>query len=108
MQVQELIETGHNSVVFASTPSNSHFAFAVSRSFISNSECFRCEQLGPPFEHRAISFNGIVQGFHQSAPSGDLDRFENGVCIDQYSKMIQLFCRSLLLVASEDKFPAAD
>jgi hypothetical protein len=82
MQVQDLIETGHNSAVFASTPSNSHFAFAGSRFFISNSECFGCEQLGPPFEHGAVGFNGIVKGFHQSAPSGDLDHFENDGCID--------------------------
>jgi hypothetical protein len=108
MQVPELTKTSYNSAVFASTPSNSYFTFSVSQSFISNSECFGCEQLDPPFEYGAIDFNGIIQGLHQSARSGDLDRLENGDCIDQYSKMIQSSRRNLLLVASDDKFPAAD
>jgi hypothetical protein len=107
-QTQELIETSYNSVVFSSIPSNSYFAFSVGKSFVSDPECLGCERMDLAGEFRAIDFNATIQGLHQSARDGTLDRLENSDCIDQYGKMFQTSRRHVLLVASEDNLRVAN
>ncbi|KAF2475426.1 uncharacterized protein BDR25DRAFT_279479 [Lindgomyces ingoldianus] len=93
----------YNSAVFGSIVSNNYYAFSVSQSFIDNPECLHCNKT---LFSAPIGGTNLLQTMHEKARNGTLDRFEPADCLNKYAQMIQSFRRNVLLVASDENFPA--